>query len=150
MHCPQCGSSYLKIGLVFSGDVCCAFTDDEEFELLDTVSLDSHWSDESPCACLDCAWSGVVRETRPASLVPTPGRAGKDRFVPLGRDGMTPERLKTLKDELAARPCHPVWRAHLEDLIAEVERLSALVETLTRVVEAEASQEAGPHDTVLG
>ena len=64
MKCPACNSQLLKIEIAFKGQVACAFSDDDEFDLIDNISLDSEWNDSSSCACLDCHWTGNVREAR--------------------------------------------------------------------------------------
>lgn len=65
MKCPRCGSSMLRIEVVFTGFVSCAFTGEQEFELIDTLDLDSNWDDTSPCECLGCDWKGVTGEALP-------------------------------------------------------------------------------------
>ena len=64
MKCPNCSNNSLRIEVNFRGRVSCAFADDEAFELIDDVSFDSNWTDESPCECLKCNWSGTVAESK--------------------------------------------------------------------------------------
>ena len=66
MHCPACNNVNLRIDVNFSGRVACKFADDDEFELIDRVALDSQWSDESLCECLSCNWVGTVRNAKSA------------------------------------------------------------------------------------
>lgn len=72
MKCPQCGSSMLRIEVVFTGFVSCAFSGEQEFELIDKLLLDSNWDEDSACECLRCDWRGVTRDadTRLARRMP--------------------------------------------------------------------------------
>src|SRR5262245_42351665 len=64
MRCPRCQCTQLKLGIVFAGEVACTFRNGEVVELLDAGALDSYWSDDSTCQCMNCSWSGRVRDLR--------------------------------------------------------------------------------------
>lgn len=130
MHCPQCGHSSLRVSVVFTGAIACEFQSEEEFELLDSVSLESEWDDDSACECLSCDWRGRVREARSAVADRSADERGESRQGE-ERAMLTEEYLQDIKDRLAVGYCNPLWRGYLEDLIAEVERLHSLLETIT-------------------
>lgn len=151
MNCPQCGSPYLKVAVVFTGDIACDFSKDEEFELLDTVALDSYWDHASPCRCLHCEWQGCIRHAQSG-----PGDVHPEQQVNAPRlgdaDAMTAERLQEIKEALADGYCNPPWRGYLEELVVEVERLQALLTAVTRMVDRQSASgyDSSADDTVLG
>ena len=64
MRCPSCGSTKLRIGVVFSGEVACEFRNGSVVEILENTTLDSTWDDASDCRCAQCSWSGQVHDLR--------------------------------------------------------------------------------------
>ncbi len=111
MPCPQCGSSQLMIEVTFVGKVPCNLSDEDDVDVLETVSFDSSWDDRSPCECSLCEWQGQVRHTRPLPGV----------------------LLEQVKRELETGTCEPRWRVRGEVLLAEIERLNSLLEKIAMV-----------------
>lgn len=138
MNCPECGSPYLRVRVVFSGSVACAFSGDQEheFDLIETVSLDSRWNDSSACQCLTCSWTGIIGDARAAR-----GEPQRRAARPTPATAMTIEELRTIQKELESTECEPHWRNRLERLLGEVKRLTWLLDT------AAAPDSASPDQT---
>ena len=156
MKCPRCESRYLAIDIVFAGKVSCKFLekdDLEEFELLDTLSMNSQWDDHSECSCLSCEWQGKVQDARSQSGSGTPSTHDGLPFVAAPScttvEAATSLQLQQLRDEIRTKGCDSHWRTHIENLIAEVERLDALLEAMMRVSEKDKRDNSG-QDTVVG
>ena len=150
MNCPKCASRFLRVEMAFTGQVSCAFSNGGEFEVIDRVALDSEWDDRSPCECLLCAWRGPLGEARRKKRSPPqskPARKGN----PLSAM-MSAEEIQAVRDQLKIGHCHPIWRAHLERLLEEVERLNALLDTITRVNahENDGRRRRSENDTLIG
>ncbi len=146
MHCPTCSSNNLKIEVNFSGRVSCRFADDNDFELIDRVSLDSNWNDDSPCECLCCHWIGAVRDARSARA----GELGAAKSAAASAvmiEQFSVEERQELKRLLAAEECSPTLRKHVENLLDEVQRLSSLLESMSRITQQSA---ASDNDTIIG
>lgn len=148
MRCPHCSGNDLKIEISFSGPIACKFNDenDVEFELMDHVSLDSHWNDESQCECLNCNWIGAVRDANssPAGELDADATAS----VSGGALGwMTVEDQQELKHLLVTEECSPALRKHVEKLMHEVERLCSVLETMLRL---QKKLSASDDDTIVG
>ncbi len=135
MQCPCCESRRLAIEIVLAGKVSCHFFgekegDDEEFELTDTLSLNSQWNDDSKCECLKCEWHGKVRDATSRSEARTPPDV-KVRSVdsPSSSVAHMPTRLQVhqIREELRTNGCDPHWRPHIDHLLAEVDRLNVLL-----------------------
>ncbi len=46
---------------------------------------------------------------------------------------MTDHDLELIRERLQTGYCNPHWRAHVEQLVAEVERLQSLLDAITRL-----------------
>lgn len=95
---PACGSTKLRIGVVFSGEIACEFRHGAVVEILENSVLDSAWDDESECRCVECRWSGRVEEVRDsaqsrsvATAAKTSGSAAMERDL---LDGKCPSGLE--------------------------------------------------------
>ncbi len=146
MHCPTCSSNNLKIEVNFSGRVACRFADDNDFELIDGVSLDSYWNDVSPCECLCCHWNGAVRDARSTRA----GEPGADEFATASAatiEQFSVDEIREMKRLLAADECSPTLRKHVEKLLDEVQRLSSLLESMSRITQQSADSD---NDTIIG
>lgn len=62
MRCPNCQGQTLKIEVVFRAFVTAIFHSSDRFELSQPVSMQSSWTDDSPCICEACHWAGRVAE----------------------------------------------------------------------------------------
>jgi len=139
----------LKIEVAFVGSVSCAFTSEEEFELLNTAWFDSEWTDSSACSCLKCSWSGTVRDahgdtskTVATKTEPAPTRRPR---VP-----MTEDELLEIKRELEQAQCSPRWRQHVRKLVGELDRVNSLLEMFVRLNDAPRPDSAADDDTIVG
>lgn len=132
MRCPHCGAARLRVEVAFSGKVPCSFGGEGEFELLDSVAFDSEWHDHSECECLECGWMGQVGEAqsgrKPPVVVPTQTDDPAPYAGPL-----TEADLQQIRQQLAVGYCNPIWRRHIERLLGEVQRLSALLDSIARL-----------------
>jgi hypothetical protein len=65
--CPKCGGRDFRIQVTFSGSVCIQLgaDDPDEFEVTDSEPTDSEWTNDSDVTCLDCDWSGMMKEIDP-------------------------------------------------------------------------------------
>jgi len=149
MQCPQCGHSKLKIEVAFVGSVSCAFSTDDEFELLDTAWFDSEWTDDSGCACLNCSWAGTVRQahTDTSKAVATKTDTAQPHRP---RVPMTEDELLEIKRELEKAQCPPRWRRHVRKLVGELDRVNSLLETFIRLNDAPQPDSAADDDTIVG
>lgn len=131
MKCPHCGSQSLKIEVCFSGYVSCSFSSDHEFEVIDPVALNSEWGDDSHCRCNRCDWEGPVRDAQGdgAAQAPRSPRAAQSGGA---MQMVTDIELEEIKHQLKVRYCNPIWRAHLENLVGEVERLRSILDLVER------------------
>lgn len=102
MRCPACGGSKLKLGIVFAGEVACTFHDDAIVEILDAASLDSYWTEDSACHCIQCDWSGRVRElSRPGrESAPVPTDRDRSRLAEIERRAISGSCPKPIRREL--------------------------------------------------
>lgn len=144
VKCPKCGSPELKIEFQFAGQVACKFVDEDNFELIDNVAIDSKWDDDSPCECLSCQWNGTVHDAKMYRVDSKSDKTSRKARRSFSRP-MTVEELTTLKTLLKTNHCPGPWRQRIEQLIAEVERLNSFVETLSRISE----QDDSNGDTVV-
>lgn len=161
MQCPQCGSRSLRVEVAFSGLVTCRFLENDEFELIEPVALDSSWNDRSRCLCVRCPWRGVVADARHSRDVVPPeqsvaGPVETNAAEPLatgaGQSIAVESRIRTLadvKEHLKLRCEDPVSRECVEYLVSEVERLGALLENVQRVAEKEKSSQDYGDTSVL-
>ena len=62
MRCPNCDGHTLMIEVVFRGNVTALFHTPQQFELTQPVSIESSWTDDSPCICENCRWAGRVAD----------------------------------------------------------------------------------------
>ena len=149
MQCPQCGHSKLKIEVAFVGSVSCAFSTADEFELLDTAWFDSEWSDDSACACLNCSWTGMVRDAHAdgSKVVATRTDSPKPDCP---RVPMTEDELLEIKHELEKAQCPARWRQHFRKLVGELDRVNSLLETFVRLNDVPRLDSASDDDTVVG
>ena len=148
MRCPLCFSNDLKIEVSFSGPVACKFKDenDVEFELMEQVMLDSHWSDESQCACLNCNWIGMVCDagSSPVDVSNTDALASESG----GAIGwFSAEDQQELKHLLETEECPLALRKHVKKLMSEVGRLSSLLDNMSRIQEKSSTSDG---DTFVG
>lgn len=135
MQCPQCGSSSLRIEVRFAGFVSCCFSDDEQFEVTDTVSMSSEWDDASCCDCAACTWLGTVDDARrsrtsAARVGACVGAAGGRAEAVGTLSGI--DQLQDVKAMLKVRKCAPDWRECIDFLLDEVERLEKMLELVQR------------------
>jgi hypothetical protein len=135
MRCPACGSTKLRIEVVFAGELAFEFRNGEAIRLLEEPALDSRWEDVSPCRCSACAWSGTVGDLRRrAAMTAQPG-------------GL---ELHELERDLAEGDCPPRLRRPLGRLLESVRRMRVhlqVLETLERSLESPGR--AGLDDTVV-
>ena len=123
MRCPHCRCTKLKLGIVFAGEVACTFRDDEIVEVLETGSLDSYWSDDSACQCIDCGWSGRVADLR-RSPRRTPAEVS-----PRG------ERLAEIERRIGDGDCPRSIRSDAQQMMRMIRQLQKqiqILETITR------------------
>lgn len=135
MQCPQCGGSSLRIEVRFAGFVSCSFSDDEQFEVTDTVSMSSEWEDASCCECAECTWLGTVDDARQshtsaARVDVRVGSAGGRAEAVGTLSGI--EQLQDVEELLKVRKCAPDWRECIDFLLDEVERLEKMLEIVQR------------------
>ncbi len=64
MQCPVCSFKVLKVSVRFEAHVTCAFEGDENFQLVESVAVDSRWTNESACECVSCSWAGYVFQAK--------------------------------------------------------------------------------------
>jgi len=141
----------LKIEVAFVGSVSCAFSTDEEFELLDTAWFDSEWTDDSACECLNCSWKGSVREAHSgASKAVATKTESASPYCQCPRTPMTEDELLEIKRELENAQCPRRWRQHFQKLVGELERVNSLLETFVRLNDAPRSDSASGEDTFVG
>jgi hypothetical protein len=62
MRCPSCHGQTFTIEVVFRGFVTAVFRNSDEFEVTEPVSMQSSWTDDSPCICETCHWEGRVAD----------------------------------------------------------------------------------------
>lgn len=160
MKCPQCGSRSLHIGVAFSGMVECFFSNEDEFEVTDTVSLHSEWSDDSSCQCARCAWEGTVAEARSGSdsAAGRRDRAISSRSSSSGQaEGSgsvgvaTQAAVRSIEDVermLRERPVEQPCEQAITFLLGRVRYLEALLESITRAQAKERESGSG-NDTSL-
>ena len=62
--CPSCGGRDFRIEVLFQGtvDIQLGAEDPDEFEVTDSEPTDSEWTDESGVECIDCDWSGKMKD----------------------------------------------------------------------------------------
>ncbi|MBL8850124.1 MAG: hypothetical protein JNG89_10585 [Planctomycetaceae bacterium] len=142
MRCPRCRCTKLKLGIVFAGEVACTFRDGEVVEVLDAGSLDSYWSENSNCRCMDCGWSGRVGDLQPApAAVRTPSR----RTVPA-----QPDRLSEIERHAVSGRCPRVIRDDVQQLVGMIRQLQKQVQILETVSRAGAmGRLVGGNDTAV-
>lgn len=135
MRCPACGSTKLRIEVVFAGELAFEFCNGEAVRLLEEPALDSRWEDVSPCRCPACNWSGTVADVRRReTLVPQSGRL----------------ELRELERDLAEGHCPPRLRRPLSRLLESVRRMQVHVQVLESLERSlESQRRAGPGDTVV-
>jgi hypothetical protein len=122
MRCPDCGCSKLRLGIVFAGEVACTFHDGAVVEILDTASLDSYWSDDSTCHCIECGWSGRVRDLQR----PKPG--GRMSKPCIGES-----RLEEIERSVINGGCPMPIRQEVRQLIGMIRQLQKQVQILETV-----------------
>lgn len=142
MRCPRCQCTQLKLGIVFAGEVACTFRNGEVVEVLDAGALDSYWSDDSACQCMNCSWAGRVRDLRsparprsrtPAALSPRPA-----------------DRLAVIERHAADGSCPRAIRKDVQQLIGMIRRLQQQVRILETVQRAtDAGRIPDNSDTVI-
>lgn len=124
MRCPACGSTKLKIGVVFTGEVACEFRNGSVVEILESATLDSAWDDQSRCGCLACDWSGRVHELR--------GRRLED-VAPVRK--LTESELHGIERDLVLGKCPRRLERRVGKVVDAVRKLrlqTQILETLER------------------
>ena len=122
MRCPDCGCSKLRLRIVFAGEVACSFQDGEIVEILDTASLDSYWSDDSPCQCIDCDWSGHVNDLALTKRRPSMSGAARRQST-----------LTEIEQSAINSDCPQPLRQDLQQLIGAIRQLQKQVQILETV-----------------
>jgi hypothetical protein len=123
MRCPRCRCTKLKLGIVFAGEVACTFRDDEIVEVLETGSLDSYWSDDSACKCIECGWSGRVADLRRTA-----------RRVP-EEATLRARRLTEIERQVEEGSCPRSIRSDVQQMMRMIRQLQKqvqILETITR------------------
>ena len=156
MRCPTCASQHFSIRIAFTGVVSCRFFEDgvrqdqEAFELTETLSLESQWSDHSACACLSCEWQGQLRDVRAAAVAQMCATSSTRSVDSQPRTAVNTSigvELDEIREELLSMGCDAHWQVRIEELMSEVERLDALLEMVARAKKAE--QNGSGEDTVV-
>jgi hypothetical protein len=127
MRCPRCRCTKLKLGIVFAGEVACTFRDDEIVEVLETGSLDSYWSEDSACQCIECGWSGRVAELRRSAR---PVRGGSDPAVDRSR------HLTEIERQVEEGNCPKSIRGDVQQMMRMIRQLQKQVQILETVTRA--------------
>ena len=142
MRCPRCRCTKLKLGIVFAGEVACTFRDGEVVEVLDAGSLDSYWSDDSACQCIDCGWSGRVRDLKAATA---PAQLPKRQSIAHKED-----RLAEVERQAISGTCPKAIRRDVQQLIGMIRQLQKQVQILETVSRAGAmGRLVGGNDTAV-
>lgn len=124
MRCPTCRCTKLKLGIVFAGEVACTFRDDEIVEVLETGSLDSYWSDDSACQCIDCGWSGRVADLRRSS-----------RHVP-AEPAPRAARLADIERQIESQNCPRSIRNDVQQMMRMIRQLQKQIQILETISRA--------------
>lgn len=143
MRCPRCRCTQLKLGIVFAGEVACTFRNGEVVEVLDAGALDSYWSDDSACQCINCGWTGRVRDLKP-------GAERRSRPQTAATTGRSPDRLADVERQAADGSCPKAIRQDVQRLLEMIRHLQKEVQILEMVTRArEAGRLASGSDTVI-
>lgn len=150
MKCPKCGSTKLQVEVSFAGQVACNFDESDNFELIDDLALDSSWNDASRCECIECHWVVKLQNARLGSIDAL-NQSERGGGLQTYRGPVSAEQLRELEQLLDSQRCPPLWREKIEKLIAEINRLNAFLETITRITDHAASgRDSSSTDTIVG
>jgi len=127
MRCPRCRCTKLKLGIVFAGEVACTFRDDEIVEVLETGSLDSYWSEDSACQCIECGWSGRVADLR------RPAQPARGKSEPAAE---RTRRLAEIERQVEEGSCPKSIRSDVQQMMRMVRQLQKQVQILESVSRA--------------
>lgn len=141
MRCPRCRCTKLKVGIVFAGEVACTFRDNEVVEVLETGALDSYWSDDSACQCIDCGWSGRV-----AQLQRTLPKVEQSPARMADRNQRVNEIERRVEEGYCPRAIRRDVRQMLQ-MIRQLQKQVQILETVKRV--GRRSQLIGGNDTAI-
>ncbi len=125
MRCPECGGSRLRLGVVLTGEVSCEFQAGGIPEVIETSPLDSHWDDDSSCHCLNCTWTGRVRDL--LDRIP-------DKNAP--RPHLPDAELEAIERSVLTGDCPPQIRDDVKRLTALIRDLHKQVRILETVARA--------------
>ena len=128
MRCPSCDGNVLRLSIAFRGDISCQFADDQNLKVLEKVALNTEFDDEDACRCLTCSWEGLVSDARRVDPEASPISASSSA-------GLTEAELQEIAADAESLPSRS--RRLARRLIGEIQRLNALLETMTRVSDNE-------------
>ena len=135
MRCPACGSTKLRIEVVFAGELAFEFHEGEVLRVLEEPALESRWDDVSPCRCPACGWSGAVQDLQPIETL----GAHRGRL-----------ELHELECDLAAGRCPPPLARVVGPLLESVRRMQVQLQDLESLERGHHSlRDAGLDDTVV-
>lgn len=138
MRCPHCQSTRLRVSVAFTGNVACAFADDD-VELLEDVELESRWDESGTCQCLNCNWQGSLSAARGS-----PTDAVTTRVEAALKSG----RFDCIRSRIARFHGEP--RRVAQVMLKEIIRLSSLLQSISKLTQAPFGRSAADEDTLVG
>lgn len=147
MRCPACGSTKLRIGVVFSGEIACEFRHGAVVEILENSVLDSSWDDNSKCRCVACHWSGRVEAVRD----PVRALRGARSPAPPSRTVEAAAGMAGIERDVVDGKCPAGLQRPVRNILDAIRQLKTQVQILETVERAHSkrSQRINSNDTAI-